>query len=358
MGDARPPGASDTAMQRRGLVASETGGIVAIAVLDSLALAGTSTGDIVVWDMDTNTVKTTLTGHTEKIADIVVEPAGQRAVSASYDGTARVWCLLEFTCLHVLEGHESWLRSVDVYDGLVLTAGGDNTARVWSIDRGVHENTLLGHTDWVKAVRVHRPDRSVTVTGSWDATVRTWSTDTGSLLKTVTCDSAVRCLCDNSKKLEAVAGCVSGSVSIIDLSVGVIRVQLLPPQHDPTNAVRSHMHAILAATSAATVHVWTCDGPSIGVFKQHTAFVNDVSVAPDGTCVSVDGEGHVFAWEMETRRVLFEDATEAPALCCTATGNDETTCLACGLENGRVLSVRFASRDVDTEKPADTTTSW
>ena len=280
--------------------------------------------------------------HTDMLTYIVISPLlslptsllpnADRAATASFDATARVWSLQTFECLHVLQGHESWVRSICIHDGHVYTASGDHTARVWNMNTGTHENTYLGHTDWVRSVHVHRHDTSLAITGSFDATVRVWPVRAGVCRKTVSFDSAVRCMCDNSKKLEVVVGCVSGAVSIADISVGVVRIQLQPPQELPVNDVCTWAGNVLAATSAAEVRVWSCDGPLLGVFTQHPAFVSAVSAAPDGTCVSCDGDGCVFVWDASDRRVMVREDAPSRALCCTAVGNDETTTLAFGLE--------------------------
>lgn len=236
------------------------------------------------------------------------------------------------SCTHVLEGHESWLRTIDLYSGLVLTGSGDNTARVWNLTSGVHENTLLGHADWIHVAYIHRQDDNTAVTASWDCTVRTWNVHTGTCLKSISCHSPIRCMCDTNNKLEVVVGCINGSVTILDLSVGCIRLQLLSPSNNPINSIAARHGRIVAATSDSKVHVWSCNGPSLGIFHHHSAHINSVCIALDGVCFSVDGNGCINAWDMLTQSVLFEEDAKDPALCCIATGNDETTSLICGLE--------------------------
>jgi F-box and WD-40 domain protein CDC4 len=78
-----------------------------------------------------------LEGHTKTIRQIAV--CGERAVSASYDGEARVWDVGEGgvgKCLHVLKGHEGQLYTVAFEGGRIATGGLGAEVRVWDGESG------------------------------------------------------------------------------------------------------------------------------------------------------------------------------------------------------------------------------
>lgn len=70
-------------------------------------------------------------GHTDTVRGLALFP-GVGFVSASHDGTARVWAVSGETLLH-LAGHTALVYSAAVHpaSGLIATASEDGTARVW-----------------------------------------------------------------------------------------------------------------------------------------------------------------------------------------------------------------------------------
>lgn len=87
-------------------------------------------------------------GHGGVISALVFDIAdgGKRArlVSGADDCKIRVWDLRTRECLHVLDGHVSVVRGLDVTpDGKTLVSGGrDKVVNVWDLDRGVLRKTL------------------------------------------------------------------------------------------------------------------------------------------------------------------------------------------------------------------------
>jgi WD40 repeat protein len=76
--------------------------------------------------------------HDGGVTDAKFSSDGKRIVTASYDGTARVWNVSDGTQSTVMRGHEAPLeRATFSPDGkLVLTAARDRTARVWDATTG------------------------------------------------------------------------------------------------------------------------------------------------------------------------------------------------------------------------------
>ena len=53
-----------------------------------------------------------LTGHTEEVLDVAFDPCGQRVVTASMDGTARVYDVQTHELITALEGHDGEVSKV------------------------------------------------------------------------------------------------------------------------------------------------------------------------------------------------------------------------------------------------------
>ena len=69
---------------------------------------------------------------------MAVTPDGQRAVSASWDNTLKVWDLDSGRELRTLEGHSDSVNGVAVTpDGKrAVSASWDNTLKVWDLESG------------------------------------------------------------------------------------------------------------------------------------------------------------------------------------------------------------------------------
>jgi WD40 repeat protein len=78
-------------------------------------------------------------------------PDSLRVVTASSDGTARLWNATTGAQLAVFSGHSDFVWSaVFSPDGRrVATASSDDTARLWDAATGAQLAVLSGHTDFV-----------------------------------------------------------------------------------------------------------------------------------------------------------------------------------------------------------------
>ncbi len=114
-----------------------------------------------------------LTGHGDWVWTAQFSPDGTLLVTASQDGTARVWDARSGGELAVLRGHSSDVSSAEFGQtgDWVLTTGRDGTARVWDTRVG---REVGHHRDWVVAA-AYSPDGRLAVTGAEDGSVRVWS---------------------------------------------------------------------------------------------------------------------------------------------------------------------------------------
>ena len=97
-------------------------------------------------------------------------------MTASADGTGRVWDLASGRCMHVLAGHERsssgvWAVALTPDARRAVTTGEDFTARVWDTLTGRCSAVLQGHSGWVVDVAI-TPDGAHAITASHDGTAR------------------------------------------------------------------------------------------------------------------------------------------------------------------------------------------
>jgi WD40 repeat protein len=131
-----------------------------------------------------------LVGHEYWVHYIDFSPNDKWLVSASEDGTARIWSRADGTLLTTIKGHQSFVSRVHFSpDSLqVLTASADTTARLWSAQDGKLIRIFQGH-DGTLIDAQFSPDGSRILTASVDGKAKLWDKTTGQLIHTLTTDS-------------------------------------------------------------------------------------------------------------------------------------------------------------------------
>lgn len=116
-------------------------------------------------------------------------------ISASHDGTLKVWDLEAGRVLATLAGHAGPVRACVVSpDGrTVISASDDRTLKRWDLDAGRVLATFDGHTHGVRACAVTPDDRTM-VSASVDRTLRVWDLATARCLYIHRADTTFRCV--------------------------------------------------------------------------------------------------------------------------------------------------------------------
>ena len=123
-------------------------------------------------------------GHTQRVSSAAFSPNSTRVVTASSDGTARVWDVENGASVLTLH-HPHGVNSAEFSpDGArVVTTGVDN-ARVWDATSGAQQLQLLGHHGNVADARFTQRGDAI-ITASQDGTLKVWDGTTGALRRTL-----------------------------------------------------------------------------------------------------------------------------------------------------------------------------
>jgi len=119
-----------------------------------------------------------LQAHRSDISGLAIIDDAQKIVTASYDGTYRLWDLSSYDAEKTLVKQKDRIRSmVQTPDGLSVFLGFQSGAIVQiTIDNPKEKTKMVGHTDLVSALSID-PTGKYIASVSWDRTIRIWSLD-------------------------------------------------------------------------------------------------------------------------------------------------------------------------------------
>ena len=152
---------------------------------DGKLLAAAMEKSLHVWSLETGkTVGGETRGHTAAVSAVCFSPKGDRIVTASDDGTARIWNGVSGRELHQLDHNSQWVRAATVSpDGaLVATSGLDDKVGIWQMETGKSVHVLKGHGN-AGGWRAVQFSANGSVLYSWgdDYKLREWEVVTGQL---------------------------------------------------------------------------------------------------------------------------------------------------------------------------------
>lgn len=259
-------------------------------------------------------VSTVLKGHKDAVWSVAVTPDGERVVSASWDGTLKVWELASGKCTATFKGHEGGVYGIAVTPDSKRAVSGsrDNTLKVWDLASGKCMVTCKGHKRRVGSVAV-TPDGKRAISGSFDKTLKVWDLASGKCLATMLGhdgwigDWAVVVIPDGK---QAVSGSSDNTMKMWDLQTGACRATLqghtdivygAAVTPDGKTIVSGSLDRLLRVWNLADLETSQCRS----TWEGHTSHINGIAVTPDGKrVVSGSFDNTLKVWDLQTGRCL------------------------------------------------------
>jgi WD40 repeat protein/serine/threonine protein kinase/energy-coupling factor transporter ATP-binding protein EcfA2 len=311
------------------------------------------------WDADTWGQDYPLTGHTDNLLDVAFSPDGRLAVSASRDGTLRVWNITSQEELHRYNvGMPTGTVDISPDGNLIAIAEGWSEGHLWVFDTNTRELVQMipgpGLGVAPGAIAFHPNGRYVLV-GAEDVAGRSgarklilWDIDTNEMrwdleghdtyLRSVAISPDGRLALSGSQALEDDA-VIEGELILWDLETGQI-VLRFDNEQDIT-CIEFNAAGNLAITSSAfsrNATLWDIEtGEALRVISDQPGFVLSVVFGPDeSTIITATHEGNVVEWDLETgeelRRFIGHDG---PVWRVAMAPNDQM--LAAGSADGSII---------------------
>ena len=122
-----------------------------------------------------------------EIASAQFSPDGKKIITVNFDGVGQIFDAESGETLTMLRGHTTDILSTAFSpnsEKIVTTGFGESAVRIWDPENGKELQKLEGHTSGVLTA-VFSPDGKKVVTASADQTARIWDAESGKILQTL-----------------------------------------------------------------------------------------------------------------------------------------------------------------------------
>jgi len=247
---------------------------------------------------------------------------GRRMLSASDDGTLRLWDVENGRLLHIFTGHGGKVAGVAVtMDGrLAASAGWDQTVRIWDIESRRELFVLDEHRSNVNAVAFSHDGRLL-LTGSYDSTIRLYEVPADGRRPRLRGlmeghDFGVNSLAFLPNGTQALSASVDGTVRLWDLA-SLTELAELRGHEGPVFAAAVSPDGQLAASAGVdgTINLWNLGERRIAAsLYGHGQPIWSLAFTPDGKrLLSAGGDEVTRLWDVASRREVGASAEEGEA---------------------------------------------
>jgi len=209
------------------------------------------------------------------------------------------------------------MRAVQIrcFHNVIASASRDKSIIVWNLTReedkyGVPQKRLTGHSHYVEDVSISS-DGQFALSGSWDSTLRLWDLNTGSTTRRfIDHGKDVLAVAFSADNRQIVSGSRDKSIKLWN-TLGQCKYTISEDGHrEWVSCVRFSPNLntplIVSGGWDKVVKVWNLTHCKLRTnLIGHTAYVNTVTVSPDGSlCASGGKDGIAMLWDLNEGKHL------------------------------------------------------
>ena len=270
----------------------------------TMIVSASDDGTIKIWNSESGLELITLDASAGFVSSAAFSPNDEKIVAGYKDCAVRIWDVKTRTVFKTLKGHTGNILSCSYsHNGkyIVSSAGGDNTIRLWDAYTGKILRIFIGHTDVHNSVSFSPDDKYVVSAGGMDDKIRIWDLATGKEVQKFPCNSiySVSYSNDGGKIVASSSG--SNSSQIFDIKSGGKVLSLRGHTDYVEYSSFSHDDKYIATASLdRRILLWDAKGDKlIRELNGHTSGVNSVSFDSNGDrLVSASSDKTIRVWDL------------------------------------------------------------
>ncbi|KAI9059847.1 WD40 repeat-like protein [Trametes sanguinea] len=256
-------------------------------------------------------------GHEGWVRGLSFSPDGKTILAGDDTGSVKLWDVAMGACLGTWKRHSIWIRSVAWSPDGTLAASGSSreeygsdsgeTIRLWTIaspeSPEAREATQLSSYRATICSVVFAADGTL-LSGSVDHTCKVWDTHTETLIRTLDHNSAVLAMAVSPNNQLVACGLDDGQTVIWDKANGV-KLHTLPGPMQ-VRSLKFYANATLAAAyGESSLMLWDMISRApLKVLRDRGADARTAAFSPDGihTAVAMGSAVNIIQWPIDTTR--------------------------------------------------------
>ena len=307
----------------------------------SLLATGDSGGDIDVWRLPSCDLVTTRNVGSDGVTSIAFAPDSRRIGFGGGEGGGAGILDLDTGLIRALAGHDDAVNDIafDRGGGRIVTASSDGSARVWDADSGAELRRLMPESGGALLGVALSPDAGVIATGGADGKARLWDAGTGKQLRVVDAHrEGVRWLDFDRSGGRVVTSSDDDTAAEWEAATGRELARMSGHGGDVWDARFCPDDAsVLTTSSDGTARLWDAgSGDLRRVYRGGSETLYAGRFTPDGTMIAVAGEDTAL-WPIEAGALVVAELDASGA-------DDDAGAMAVRPDGGQIAAASSDGR--------------
>jgi len=242
----------------------------------------------------------TFYGHEHTVTDAQFTDDSQIALTASKDGTLRLWQTKDGAQIGAMAGHTGAIYKLALSpdNRKIASVAADHSVRAWHLQAAGHLAMLYGHEDELRRMQFsHDEQRILTLS---DQLAQVWDTHTQKRIQSFAVEDEMLLSAELSPDGKTLlASQTDDYLYVWDVDTGVLQQRLAVPADSVSNLHFNHQGTQWVTLSMnGKAHLWSADG-SINALDARQDLIIDVYFSPDDTrLISISRDHNAVLWSL------------------------------------------------------------